>query len=163
MEHFGNIKIKGQRSILVLLLLTMLTAFCKKKEEIQPQLSVSKSEVVFQPEGGISSITVTSSSKWSISSPGAAWLQFNQTTGNEGAKDLQVTAVSNSSGASRSVTLVVTSENGQTRRVTLSQVSALYPSYNTSPKAPDQTGMSNTAVQLAAKMNLGWNIGNTME
>ncbi|MGN8055456.1 glycoside hydrolase family 5 protein [Pedobacter sp. 22163] len=47
--------------------------------------------------------------------------------------------------------------------VSLPEVTALYPSYNTSPKAPDQTGMGSTAVQLAAKMNLGINIGNTME
>jgi len=38
-----------------------------------------------------------------------------------------------------------------------------YPSYNTSPIAPDTTGMQSTAVQLAAKMKLGWNIGNTLE
>lgn len=40
---------------------------------------------------------------------------------------------------------------------------AIYPSYNTSPKAPDITGMGNTAVQQAAHINIGWNIGNTME
>ncbi|SFV01019.1 glycoside hydrolase family 5 protein [Pseudoduganella namucuonensis] len=39
----------------------------------------------------------------------------------------------------------------------------LYPSYNTSPIAPDATGMSSNATQLAAKMKLGTNIGNTME
>ncbi len=39
----------------------------------------------------------------------------------------------------------------------------LYPSYNTTPIAPDITGMSSTAVQLAAKIGLGWNIGNTLE
>ncbi|WP_238526774.1 glycoside hydrolase family 5 protein [Cellvibrio japonicus] len=39
----------------------------------------------------------------------------------------------------------------------------LYPSYNTSPAAPDSTGMQSTAVQLAGKIRLGWNIGNTME
>lgn len=38
----------------------------------------------------------------------------------------------------------------------------LYPSYKDSI-APDATGMSSTAVQLAAKIKLGWNIGNTME
>jgi endoglucanase len=38
-----------------------------------------------------------------------------------------------------------------------------YPSYNTSPLAPDATGMASNAVQLAAKINLGWNIGNTLE
>ncbi|HWV73919.1 MAG TPA: glycoside hydrolase family 5 protein [Pseudosphingobacterium sp.] len=39
----------------------------------------------------------------------------------------------------------------------------LYPTYNLSPKAPDATGMSSTAVQLAAKMHMGINFGNTME
>jgi endoglucanase len=39
----------------------------------------------------------------------------------------------------------------------------IYPSYNTSPKAPDSTGMKSNAVQLAAKISLGWNIGNTFE
>ena len=38
-----------------------------------------------------------------------------------------------------------------------------YPSYNTSPLPPDATGMSSTAVQLAAKFKLGINIGNTLE
>lgn len=46
---------------------------------------------------------------------------------------------------------------------TVPQVNMIYPSYNTSPKAPDSTGMGSTAVQLAARINLGWNIGNTME
>ncbi|RNL82410.1 glycoside hydrolase family 5 protein [Sinomicrobium pectinilyticum] len=39
----------------------------------------------------------------------------------------------------------------------------MYPSYNTSPLPPDATGMSSNAVELAAKMKLGWNIGNTLE
>ena len=37
-----------------------------------------------------------------------------------------------------------------------------YPSYNTSPKPADATGVSSNAVQLAAKMHLGINFGNTM-
>jgi endoglucanase len=43
------------------------------------------------------------------------------------------------------------------------EVAGLYPSYNTNPIAADATGMSSTAVQLAAKIKLGWNIGNTLE
>jgi endoglucanase len=38
-----------------------------------------------------------------------------------------------------------------------------YPSYNTSPLPPDAAGMSSNAVQLASRMNLGWNLGNTLE
>ena len=38
-----------------------------------------------------------------------------------------------------------------------------YPSYITSPLPPDQTGVTSTAVQIASKIQLGINIGNTME
>lgn len=38
-----------------------------------------------------------------------------------------------------------------------------YPSYNTNPLPADPTGMTSTAVQLAAKFKLGINIGNTLE
>jgi endoglucanase len=39
----------------------------------------------------------------------------------------------------------------------------VYPDYNSSPLAPDATGMSSNAAELAAKMGLGWNLGNTLE
>ncbi|MGZ3751400.1 MAG: cellulase family glycosylhydrolase, partial [Mucilaginibacter sp.] len=38
-----------------------------------------------------------------------------------------------------------------------------YPSYNTSPLPPDQTGVTSTAAQIASRITLGYNIGNTME
>ena len=38
-----------------------------------------------------------------------------------------------------------------------------YPSYNTNPIPADATGMSSSAVQLAAKIKLGWNLGNSLE
>ena len=39
---------------------------------------------------------------------------------------------------------------------------SIYPEYGNTI-APDETGMSNNAVELAAKFTLGWNIGNTLE
>jgi endoglucanase len=38
-----------------------------------------------------------------------------------------------------------------------------YPSYNTNPLPADLAGMGSNAVQLASKMSLGWNLGNTLE
>lgn len=163
MSRFGNVKIKGCLYILVLLAFSLLTAYCKKKEKVQPQLNISTSDVAFQPDGGISNITVTSNGKWNTKNPADLWLQISQTAGSEGNTELKLTAMPNLTGVTRSAVMVVNSDNGQARRVTVSQTSTLYPSYNTSPKAPDQTGMNSTAVQLAAKMKLGWNIGNTME
>ncbi|MDP9082052.1 MAG: cellulase family glycosylhydrolase [Bacteroidota bacterium] len=45
----------------------------------------------------------------------------------------------------------------------ISKSLASYPGWNTNPIAPDQTGMTSTAAQLAANMTFGINIGNTME
>ncbi len=39
----------------------------------------------------------------------------------------------------------------------------LYPSYNTNPLAADATGMTSTAVEIAGRITLGTNIGNTLE
>jgi endoglucanase len=41
--------------------------------------------------------------------------------------------------------------------------SPVYPDYNTNPIAPDLTGMDSTATQMASRIKLGWNIGNTLE
>jgi aryl-phospho-beta-D-glucosidase BglC (GH1 family) len=93
-------------------------------------------------------------------------LQIDKTTGSSGSATIQVKTLSeNGTGAGRSGYLDISSSNGQSRRVKVTQGPALYPSYNTSPKAPDATGMSSTAVQLAAKMRtgMGINFGNTME
>ena len=38
-----------------------------------------------------------------------------------------------------------------------------YPNYNVSPAKPDYSGMNSTATQLATKMTIGWNLGNTLE
>jgi len=84
MNHFGNVKIKWQQPFLIfLLLITVLTSYCKKKEKVQPELSVSSSEVNLQLEGGVSSITITNNGKLTFSSLAALWGQLNQTTGNE--------------------------------------------------------------------------------
>lgn len=41
--------------------------------------------------------------------------------------------------------------------------SAEYPDYNTDPISPDSSGMSSVATQIASRIHLGWNIGNTLE
>ena len=149
--------------ILILFIAIVSSISCKTTEDIAPQLSVSLSIVSFPAEGGTSNITLTCSDQWSIDNSAYSWLQLNQATGSSGSTTIKLTAASNSLGSSRSVILTATSPNGQTRRITVSQASNIYPSYNTSPIAPDQTRMNSTAVQLAANINLGWNIGNTME
>jgi endoglucanase len=159
------------RFILPILIVSVFAFSCKEDDEA-PVLSVSGSdiktptwgatpEVSISEFGGTSEITITSNKNWSIINP-AAWLMISEITGNSGTTTIELSAAPNTIGATRSVTLTINSNNGQARRLSVSQASQLYPSYNLSPKPPDATGMSSTAVQLAAKMHLGINFGNTM-
>lgn len=38
-----------------------------------------------------------------------------------------------------------------------------YPSYNTHPTAPDTSGMPHSAMEIAGRIELGWNLGNSLE
>ena len=156
--------IKSTPMILGFLMAILSLISCKKKEAVAPELSVSPSTITFPAEGGTSNITISSNAAWSVNNPLSSWLQIDKTTGSSGSSTIQIkTQGENGTGASRSGYLDIGSTNGQNRRVKVTQAPALYPSYNTSPKAPDATGMSSTAVQLAAKMHRGINFGNTME
>jgi len=134
---------------------------CKKKDTVAPELTVSPSEINFPSEGGTANLAINGNADWSITNA-AAWLQLSQTSGNSGNATVPLTATLNTTGAIRSSVLVINAPNGQSRRITVSQPSRIYPPYNLSAKAPDSTQMS-TAVQLAAKFKLGWNIGNTLD
>jgi endoglucanase len=149
-------------SLMGLLITVLFFTNCNKKgSPVAPQLSTSPSEINLLSGGGTADLTISANAQWTASNS-ASWLQLNKTSGTSGSTTIQLTASANGTGASRSTVLTITADNGQARRVTVSQTAQLYPSYNTSPQAPDSTGMS-TAVQLAAKFKLGWNIGNTME
>jgi len=152
--------------ILGFLMAILSLTSCKKKDAVVAELSVSPSAITFPGEGGASDITVSSNADWSVNNPLSSWLQIDKKTGTSGSSTIQVKTLSeNGSGASRSGYLDITASNGQNRRVKVTQAPTYYPSYNTSAKAPDATGMSSTAVQLAAKMRtgMGINFGNTLE
>lgn len=161
--------IKNQlyKKFAMLMLFAIAFVAACKDEDAKPELTVSITELSIPLEGSTKEITITCTDSWTIGNT-ANWLQVSKSSGNSGTTTIQVTAPENTTGLKRTTILSVNSPNGQSRRITVSQEStlfipALYPNYNTSPKEPDATGMSSTAVELAAKMTLGWNIGNTME
>ncbi|QSB26321.1 cellulase family glycosylhydrolase [Flavobacterium sp. CLA17] len=157
-------KLKHFYKIVLLLIITAFSVSCSKNEDEAPQLTVSAKTVSFEPDGGTSEdITIEANSAWSVSNSAASWLQLTTTSGSSGATTTKFTALSNETGFTRSIVLTIEAENGQARRITITQRGNLYPTYNLSPKAPDATGMSSTAMQLSAKMHLGINFGNTME
>ncbi|MGO4292327.1 cellulase family glycosylhydrolase [Chitinophaga sp. RAB17] len=158
-----NMKITRGYTIIGLVFFAVTAAYCSKKSSVTPELSVSSSEIIFAPEGGAVDIAVTSNVDWSMNNPADGWLQVSQPSGKSGTATVHVSTTSNTTGASRSAVLVVNAGTSQVRRVNIKQASSLYPSYNLSPVPADASGMGSNAVQLAAKFNLGWNIGNTLE
>ncbi|MBZ4040864.1 cellulase family glycosylhydrolase [Flavobacterium hibisci] len=146
----------------LLMLVTASMAFCSNGDQ-EPLLTVSAQNISFLPEGGTSEeITIDANSKWNITNGAASWLQLSNAQGNSGTSAIKISASSNETGFTRSVILTVEAGNGQARRITITQTGNLYPTYNLTPKPADPTGMG-TAVELAAKFKLGWNIGNTFE
>ncbi|MBN2350255.1 MAG: cellulase family glycosylhydrolase, partial [Bacteroidales bacterium] len=128
-------------------------------------LTVNPTSVNFGSTGGTETITVnTNIPGWSIGIS-ADWLSltFNSAAGNEGNTSIEITASANSLTNVRSDTAIVYAEGVSNATITIIQESATYPGYNTSPVNPDATGMSSNASELAAKMTIGWNIGNTLE
>jgi aryl-phospho-beta-D-glucosidase BglC (GH1 family) len=150
-------------ALLVIMVAATLSLGCKKNSGSAPQLSVSGSEIDFPAQGADSMVTITSNSPWSIDNPASSWLQLSQSMGTSGTATVKLTPHSNATGATRGGVLVVTATNGQSRQIIISQVSSIYPSYNTSPLTPDSIGMTSTATQLMGNITVGWNIGNTLE
>ncbi|MFI5137028.1 MAG: cellulase family glycosylhydrolase [Sphingobacteriales bacterium] len=143
---------------------------CKKNTnnstEQQPaaQLAVNVPSVNFTADGGSQDVTVTSNSSWTLNNVGAAWMQASPSSGKSGNTVIHLTVTSqNATGAALSGFLYINSSGGKTVKLIATQVSTLYPTYNTSPKAPDASGMGSTATQLAANVTMGWNIFNTLE
>lgn len=126
-------------------------------------LSVSPSELEFIKDGGSKDVEITAdeTTTWEIADV-PSWLSFSATSGT-GSQTIRVETNENSDNVHLSVTLKI-STSSESEELEVSQAyDGLYPNYNIDPIADDQTGMTSSAAELAAKINLGWNIGNSLE
>jgi len=62
----------------------------------------------------------------------------------------------------RSAIITLSASNAPTTKISIVQ-RGNYPNYNTNPISPDPNGMSSTAMEIAKKIKVGCNIGNTLE
>ena len=132
-------------------------ASCSKKDNAAaPELSVSSSEELFTAAGGTSEVTVSSNTKWSFSNS-ASWFTATAST-TEGNGKITFNVQANSTASERSVVIAVTA-GSISKEIKVRQLG----SANSDSIPADATGMSSNATQLAAKIKLGWNIGNTLE
>jgi endoglucanase len=126
-------------------------------------LTADKTEVSFKSEKDSTDIVITSdAAHWTISNT-ADWVRLSQTEGITGISVVKVKANENPGNVSRSATISIIANGAPLVQISISQKAQIYPDYNTSPIASDNTGMGSDAVQLAAKIKLGWNLGNSLE
>ncbi|PIQ28797.1 MAG: dihydroxy-acid dehydratase [Bacteroidetes bacterium CG18_big_fil_WC_8_21_14_2_50_41_14] len=126
-------------------------------------LNSSPVNLSFTRAGNSSNITIsTDAPGWNINSE-SDWLEISQLTGVEGNSVVTITASENIGTEQRNTTLSVNAEFAPPLQISVTQQGEYYPGYNTSPAEPDASGMSSMANVLAAKIHLGWNLGNSLE
>lgn len=141
-------------------------------------VSQQASEFIYYLQSNLSSINfkragnqvdlkiTTNAPQWNISSD-ADWVTFDKTTGTTTGTNteiyVKISSAKNLASESRTAKISLTAQYAPSIEIDVKQNGELYPSYNTSPTTPDATGMGSTATEIAAKMTIGWNIGNTLE
>ncbi|MCI9844345.1 cellulase family glycosylhydrolase [Flavobacterium pectinovorum] len=138
----------------------------KGTDPIVKTLTVDVNKVDLDSKANSANVIVTTNTTaWSVSASDATWIKFTPGTGVSGRTTVTISVLENTSSVTRTAAVTISSSDVASVKITVTQTgkASLYPSYNTNPIAADATGMSNTAVQLAAKIKLGWNIGNTLE
>jgi endoglucanase len=142
----------------VLLIAIIVVGSCNKKDnpDPTPELNISSSEELFTAAGGTSEVNVTGNTQWSITNS-AAWFTATPASG-DGSEKITLTVQPNQNTSERSGVIAVTAGNLR-KEIRVRQLGGTI-----ADSIPaDQTGMGSNAVQLAAKIKLGWNIGNTLE
>ena len=135
----------------------------QKESEYLYELQVDEDELEFVQDDRSAKILLTSTApEWTINNT-FDWIHFNKSTGGIGDTEIIIEVDEITDGKDRSATVEITAEASETILLTINQIPNMYPSYNTSPLPADMTGVESTAVELASKIKIGWNIGNTLE
>ena len=149
----------------------MVSISCKKAGTavpdpivIVPIFTVTPVSFKFAEAGGNTTLTVAmNGSGWSVLSD-QTWCTVSFNTSTKASDQLVVTASANTVTSERTAKLTFVMDNKTVVYVNISQSpkTSLYASYKDSIAA-DATGMSSTAMEIAKKIKVGWNIGNTLE
>nr|WP_319512595.1 cellulase family glycosylhydrolase [uncultured Draconibacterium sp.] len=125
-------------------------------------LSADINYAEFSFAAGSSNLEINSQApEWTLQCE-ADWLEFSKTTGGAGTFDVSISTSQNEESAERTATIVLSGDQAPTSEITVTQKGS-YPSYNSNPVAADMTGMNSNALQIAERIKIGWNIGNTLE
>jgi aryl-phospho-beta-D-glucosidase BglC (GH1 family) len=152
---------------------TFTFSSCKDKEPVTTNtdsvvveqiIQIAPDSLKFSESGGNDTIAITmNGSAWTVLSD-QSWCTVSINTSTKTSDKLVVTTLTNTVASTRTakLTFVMDYKKVITFKIIQAPKTGIYPSYKDSI-APDATGMSSTAMQLAQKIKVGLNIGNTLE
>lgn len=160
-----------KRWLCVLLMMWAVTGCSDSDDEIiidepEPTLAVGATSFSFTADGGTASFEITSNTTWRINFESTGWCKpsIQTTTGNA---TVRLMADENPTTEERSLSLSITADGVETINLQCTQAAKeLEP---TEPEKedyiePDNSNMSSlSALDFAALMGQGWNLGNSLE
>jgi endoglucanase len=151
--------------------MTLSSTSCKEAETVVTEPVVTKANFTVTPDslrfketGGTDTLNILmNGAKWDVIS-NQIWCSVSFNSSSKASDKLIVTVTPNTTGNVRTstITFVMDNKTSVVFKVSQDALTNIYPSYKDSI-APDATGMSSTAIQIAAKIKVGINIGNTLE
>jgi endoglucanase len=152
-------------SLISLLILFLSVSSCKNLDSDPSKqiISVSSTSLALSYALQKSDVTVKmTGSKWTATTD-QAWCSLSISSSTSKQADVTISVTANNSFSARTAKVTFTLNNNDTVSVKVSQ-SALptIPDYS-NPVAADPSGMSSSIQTLAHNINIGWNLGNTME
>lgn len=164
---------KSLKFWIYLLFIALTFAACSDSEEKiipdEPEeatLSASPTSFSFNAEGGTASLAISSNAIWNINYNSTDWCRPSIQTTSEDAV-VTLTADENMFEVERTMSMTITATGAND--VTIEVTQAAKEIDPTEPEKedyinPDNSNMSNlSAVDFAAQMGLGWNLGNSLE
>lgn len=136
----------------------------KKTAEETNALAISPEQLDFDAIGGPSIINVhaPNDDSWTLTSS-AGWLTIDKPAGSGVTYNIAITVATNDTETARTATIVLAS-GSETRNLEITQAGKDPAPVFVYDIAPDPSNMGAfTSVQLAANMQAGWNLGNTLE
>lgn len=158
---------------IVLIATTFIWAACDdEKDEPQKELvlSVDKETIQFEATAQNATLTVTMSGPGWTASSSQPWCNISKRSSSTETTLLTVGVPANPSTEARTAMITFVMES-KTATVTVTQQGKEgeeepdpwnFPDYS-NYQTPDQTGMEKNALELAAEMKAGWNLGNSLE
>lgn len=129
---------------------------------IEASISATPTSYPFEADGGTTKMEITSNTVWKIDFPADSWVKPSIQTA-KGNASVTITAEANDAEEPRSATFILSAIGAENITITLTQAAKtpdpVIPDYID----PDKTGMDSDAPALAAKMKIGWNLGNSLE